>query len=74
MKTSFKSILLITALLIIIQPGFSQKKTKYSPYVKKEMYKPGWIDFNKNGRMDPFENPSLDIELRVQWMKRPVSW
>jgi beta-glucosidase len=66
MKTSFKSILLITALLIIIQPGFSQKKTKYSPYVKKEMYKPGWIDFNKNGRMDPFENPSLDIELRVQ--------
>jgi beta-glucosidase len=29
------------------------------------MYKTGWIDFNKNGKMDPFENPGLDIELRI---------
>ncbi len=43
----------------------AQSRTKYSPYVKKEMYKKGWIDFNKNGKMDPYENPNLDIELRI---------
>ena len=31
----------------------------------KEIYKKGWIDFNKNGKMDPYENPSLDIDLRI---------
>ena len=29
------------------------------------MYKKGWIDFNKNGKMDPYEDPSLNIDLRI---------
>lgn len=29
------------------------------------IYHDGWIDLNKNGRMDPYENPELDIELRI---------
>jgi beta-glucosidase len=66
MKTLNKSILILSALLLIIMPeGFSQGKTKYSPYGKKEMYQKGWIDFNKNGKMDPYENPSLDIDSRI---------
>ncbi len=29
------------------------------------IYHEGWIDRNKNGEMDPYENPELPIELRV---------
>ena len=32
----------------------------------KKMYRNGWIDFNKNGEMDIFENPKQPIEKRVQ--------
>jgi beta-glucosidase len=66
MKSIIKSFFIISVMLLIFsQPGLSQKKAKYSPYVKKEIYKKGWIDFNKNAKMDPYENPSLDIELRI---------
>lgn len=34
------------------------------PHVKK-MYKKGWIDFNKNGVMDVYEDPTQDIDKRV---------
>lgn len=30
------------------------------------IYKKGWIDFNKNGVMDVFENPEASIEARVK--------
>lgn len=30
------------------------------------MYHKGWIDFNKNGRMDVYENPSADIDARIE--------
>ncbi|UCH11675.1 MAG: glycoside hydrolase family 3 C-terminal domain-containing protein [Fidelibacterota bacterium] len=30
-----------------------------------EIYHDGWIDLNKNGRMDPYENPDLDTEKRI---------
>lgn len=33
---------------------------------KKEIYHDTWIDFNKNGKMDPYENPNLPIEQRVE--------
>ena len=29
------------------------------------IYHKGWIDFNKNGRMDDYENPALPVERRV---------
>ncbi len=29
------------------------------------IYHDGWIDLNKNGKMDPYENPKLDIEKRI---------
>ncbi len=31
-----------------------------------EMYKDGWIDFNKNGVMDVYEDPTADLESRVE--------
>ncbi|MDH7598030.1 MAG: glycoside hydrolase family 3 N-terminal domain-containing protein [Sedimentisphaerales bacterium] len=30
------------------------------------IYHDGWIDLNKNGQKDPYEDPKLDIEKRVQ--------
>jgi beta-glucosidase len=32
---------------------------------QKSIYHKGWVDFNKNGRMDVFEDPSQPIEKRV---------
>lgn len=33
---------------------------------KSSMYHHGWIDFNKNGKMDVFEDPSQPIDKRIQ--------
>jgi len=33
---------------------------------KPEIYRDGWIDFNKNGVMDPYEDPSRPVEERVE--------
>jgi beta-glucosidase len=32
---------------------------------QKNIYKKGWIDFNKNGRMDVFENPAEQLDKRI---------
>ncbi|HMK26586.1 MAG TPA: glycoside hydrolase family 3 protein, partial [Chitinophagaceae bacterium] len=36
------------------------------PAQQKNIYHKGWVDFNKNGRMDVFEDPSLPIDKRVE--------
>lgn len=33
---------------------------------QKKIYHKGWIDFNKNGRKDIYEDPSLPIDKRVE--------
>lgn len=33
---------------------------------KKEIYHSDWIDFNKNGKKDPFENPATPIDARIE--------
>lgn len=33
--------------------------------LRAEMYRDGWVDFNKNGVRDPYENPAVEIEARV---------
>jgi len=32
---------------------------------QKNIYHKGWVDFNKNGRMDVFEDPAQNIEKRI---------
>ena len=34
--------------------------------VSDSIYKNGWIDFNKNGRKDIYEDPSQSVEARVE--------
>jgi beta-glucosidase len=39
----------------------------YSAFAQnKDIYKQGWIDFNKNGVQDIFENPSVSIDERAE--------
>ncbi len=58
--------------LLVAGPGYGQlNKGKWSTDPKKAagknvIYRNGWIDFNKNGRMDPYEDPKADLETRVQ--------
>ena len=49
-------LLLSSALLLLLTQASAQEKS---------IYHKGWIDFNKNGKMDVFEDPSQPIEKRV---------
>jgi beta-glucosidase len=55
------SCLLIT-LLVLISAPFRMQDHKSSSTI----YHYGWIDLNKNGRMDVYENPTAPIERRVE--------
>jgi len=48
--------LMLPLLLIMVFRGFGQQKN---------IYHKGWIDFNKNGKMDVFEDPLQPIDTRV---------
>lgn len=68
-----KTLTLITILLAsltlsaqpknIPEPGKQVKKFEVG---KNKMYHKGWIDFNKNGKMDVYEDPSADIDARIE--------
>nr|WP_294898172.1 glycoside hydrolase family 3 N-terminal domain-containing protein [uncultured Pedobacter sp.] len=49
---------LLTALTLLSTPLLAQKKSN--------IYHKDWIDFNKNGMMDVFENPKANINDRVK--------
>ena len=51
-----KNSLLLFTFLIIYSLSFSQSKS---------IYNKGWIDFNKNGKKDIYEDPSQAIEKRI---------
>src|SRR5580698_8194688 len=48
--------LLLPLLLLLITQSQAQEKS---------IYHKGWIDFNKNGKMDVFEDPSQPIDKRI---------
>ena len=52
------SAMLLLAILIPSQTGSAARKPK--------IYQKGWIDFNKNGRMDVYEDPSASVDARVE--------
>jgi beta-glucosidase len=54
MKTQ-KLLLALLLQVIFLQASIAQKS----------IYHKGWIDFNKNGKMDVFEDPSQPIEKRI---------
>lgn len=43
------------------------------PVKKSTIYHKGWIDFNKNGKMDIYEDPSADMDARVEDLLRQMT-
>lgn len=44
-------------LILAVSPSFGQDADS--------LYHDGWVDFNKNGQQDPYENPALATEKRI---------
>jgi beta-glucosidase len=40
---------------------------------KPEIYHDGWIDLNKNGELDPYEDPQVDVARRVDDLLRRMT-
>lgn len=47
----------------------------------KSIYRNGWIDFNKNGKKDVYEDPTVPIDARVEDLlsqmnveEKPARW
>lgn len=55
---------LLAALLITII-SVRVYAQSYPFKIKKTIYHKGWIDLNKNGKMDPYENPKLSVKKRI---------
>ncbi|MCU4157737.1 glycoside hydrolase family 3 C-terminal domain-containing protein [Carboxylicivirga sp. A043] len=64
MKVNYLPILIIAALMAL---GWTSKSNKpQASSTVKTIYHKKWIDFNKNGQKDIYEDPSLSIESRVE--------
>ena len=48
--------------IVLVLPAFAAKK-QVKP---SKIYHKGWIDLNKNGRMDVYEDPSAPIDARIE--------
>lgn len=58
-----RTALAILLLVLALSPSAANGKRKSR---KPTIYHSGWIDFNKNGRMDVYEDPSRSIDERVE--------
>ncbi len=59
METDFKVLMFFSVLLFAAANLHAQDD-------KSGIYHDGWVDFNKNGKQDVFEDPSKPVEIRVQ--------
>jgi len=59
------ALLLLCVVAVGILPASSESATNLQTQNRKEIYHEGWIDLNKNGRMDLYENPKAPIDQRV---------
>ena len=57
--------LVFSALLPALFFNFIVVSPAQESTARKSIYHTGWIDLNKNGRMDIYENPKVDIEKRI---------
>src|SRR6202165_3535291 len=57
---------ILCCLLITVLVSFSAPFRAQDNKSPSKIYHTGWIDLNKNGRMDVYENPAASIERRVE--------
>lgn len=65
MKRTVILILILSCILGISTNSWAQTKKTYDPG-KNKMYRKGWIDFNKNGVKDTYEDPTALLEDRIE--------
>ncbi len=66
MKIKFIIVLaLLCALALLFTASSSGSQGPKQSPDRKDIYHQGWIDLNKNGRMDVYENPKAPIDARV---------
>src|SRR5688572_14844039 len=63
-RTNKICVLFLLGLLMAstVSPSFAQTV----PGARKNIYHPGWVDFNKNGRKDVYEDSKADINARIE--------
>lgn len=59
--------------IVVFEPCMAVSPKDYGVAVQKEIYHEGWIDFNKNGSKDVFEDPSQPIDARVEDLLKQMS-
>ena len=65
-KTTLTIALLLSCVVAAsILPAPIESAANLQTQNRKEIYHEGWIDLNKNGRMDLYENPKAPIDQRV---------
>lgn len=64
-KQVFIATLLVGSGTLLAAQTTKKTPKTYKP-VKKEMYHKGWIDFNKNGVKDVYEDPTAPVEARIE--------
>lgn len=65
MNKLFIATLLLSGSTFLSGQTVSRIPATYKPS-KSEMYHKGWIDFNKNGIKDVYEDPSAPVEARIE--------
>lgn len=65
MNLKFFVLLLFTVFTLGALAQSPANLKKYDPG-KNPIYKKGWVDLNKNGRMDVYENPQAKLEDRIE--------
>ena len=63
---SIKKLFLITAYFLLLTLMFAIGQTTNRVVDRSSIYHSEWIDHNKNGMMDPYENPELEVEARIE--------
>jgi len=73
MKITFYRLLsVLTIVLLCFSVSAQYKPNRYKENLKeynlpkKSIYKKGWIDLNKNGKKDVYENPDAGIDDRIE--------
>src|SRR5438045_7363967 len=63
LRISMRKLPLFFLCILLIQPLLHPAQNQTNN--KDKIYHDGWIDLNKNGRMDVYENPKAPIEKRI---------
>lgn len=58
----------LLALMCVASMGYA------GPQKKSTIYHKGWIDFNKNGKMDVYEDPTANVEARIEDLLRQMTF